>query len=250
MDDPLSIAYLKLRSQEPNGEDGYYQVTLLASDDGELMQSVQTWWCGYTETKPRREIRNGRLYHPAPQKEWLERFDQPCVVVNDENDLHIFFLWGGVGLIEKSVADKHVPDLVGPRECMRDSSHFGFVGVSNLPKSKTQHAPSKKLRLSVIRRDEFRCRVCGRSPSNYVDVELHVHHIIPWGIGGMTEEKNLITICKTCHDGIDPHYLPTLSTLQKGHKNEIDEEEYNKAVYINGIKNYQLAMKRYFEKGL
>lgn len=250
MDDRLMIEYIRLRLQEPKGEDGYYQVTLLASDDGVLKQDVQTWWCGYTEKKPRREIRNGRLFNPAPQKKWLESFDQPCVIVNDENDLHVFLLWGGLALIEKNVADKHIPELVGPRECMRDSSHLGFVGVNSLPKSKTQHAPSKKLRMSVIQRDEFRCRVCGRSPSNYVDVELHVHHIIPWGIGGVTEEKNLITICKTCHDGIEPHYLPTLSTLQKDqNKNVLNNENGDSiALYFKGMKNYHNAMRRYFEE--
>jgi 5-methylcytosine-specific restriction endonuclease McrA len=59
--------------------------------------------------------------------------------------------------------------------------------------------------MQVLNRDGRRCLVCGRSPMYYVDVELHVHHAIPWGRGGITEEANLISICKTCHDGLEPH---------------------------------------------
>jgi hypothetical protein len=44
-------------------------------------------------------------------------------------------------------------------------------------------------------------------------VELHVHHIRPWAKGGLTEEDNLITLCKTCHDGLDPHHDPSLFDL-------------------------------------
>lgn len=246
MDDPLVTEYLRIRAQSPTGADGYYQITFTADEEGNLQHSIQTSWCGYTETRPRREIRDGRLFNPEPQKEWLEKdMNESCVIVNDENDLYIFFLWGGHALIEKSVADKHLADLVGPGECMKDSSHLGFVDSAHLPKIKTQHAPSKKLRMEVIQRDEFRCRVCGRSPSEYVDVELHVHHIIPWGIGGITESENLITICKTCHDGLEPHYSPDLSTL---HKEKPNRNKEHSERYIDGIKNYQLALARQFNE--
>jgi hypothetical protein len=250
MDDALLKEYLRLRTQKSSGNNGYYQITLLANDDGFLEKSIQTSWCGYTKTRPRREIRKGRLFHPEPQKKWLEKsFDEPCIIVNDENDLHIFFLWGGVALIERDIAAKHIPDLVEPREYMKDSSHLGFVGVSDLPRSKTQHAPSKKLRMSVIQRDEYRCRACGRSPADYVDVELHVHHIIPWGIGGITEEKNLITICKTCHDGLDPHYSPSLSILQKHCQDRVeDKDQDRREKHFQGILNYQLSLMSYLEE--
>ena len=74
-----------------------------------------------------------------------------------------------------------------------------------LPKSKLTHAPTKKLRMEVLKRDRVRCLICGRSPANNVDVELHLHHVIPWGVGGLTEEINLVTLCHTCHSGLDPH---------------------------------------------
>ena len=250
INDPLRKEYLRLRSQQANGEEGYYQITFLANDNGTLDHGLQTSWCGYTNTRPQREIRKGRLFHPGPQKEWLETFGQPCVIVNDEKDLHIFFLWGGAALIEKNVADRHLANLVGPRETMKDSSHLGFVYACHLPKSMKQHAPSRKLRMSVLERDEFRCRACGRSPANNVDVELHVHHIIPWGIGGITEKVNLITLCKTCHDGLDPHYMPKLSALQKCFSENDDngQPHSRKEALIRGIKNYQRSLAKYLQE--
>ncbi|MCL5424664.1 MAG: HNH endonuclease [Gammaproteobacteria bacterium] len=244
MEDQLAKEYLKLRTQKPTGSDGYYQITFLSDSSGNLQKSVQTWWDSFTETRPRREIRSGRLFHPEPQKEWLEKkLRQSAVIVNTVEDLHIFFLWGGHALVEKSLGDEYLPDLVGPKVALQDSSHRGFVDADSLPKSKIQHAPSKKLRMEVIKRDEYRCRICGRSPANYVDVELHVHHIIPWGIGGITEKANLITLCKTCHDGLEPHYSPQLSELLK----DIPEKESRgQEAYVDGIKSYQIQLSKCF----
>ncbi|WP_090804132.1 HNH endonuclease [Asanoa ishikariensis] len=56
--------------------------------------------------------------------------------------------------------------------------------------------------MEVLTRDGFRCRACGRSPNDHVDLELHVHHIRPWGMGGLTHPLNLITLCNTCHRGL------------------------------------------------
>ncbi|MGM0952259.1 MAG: HNH endonuclease [Pseudomonadota bacterium] len=244
MEDQLAKEYLRLRTQKSTGSDGYYQITVLSDSNGNLQQSVQTCWDSFTETKPRREIRSGSLFHPEPQKEWLEKkLRQSAVIVNTVEDLHIFFLWGGHALVEKSLGDKHLPNLVGPKVALQHSSHGGFVDADSLPKSKIQHAPSKKLRMDVINRDEYRCRICGRSPANYVDVELHVHHIIPWGIGGITEKENLITLCKTCHDGLEPHYSPQLSELQK---DSLEKESRGHEAYIGGIKNYQIQLANYF----
>jgi hypothetical protein len=42
-------------------------------------------------------------------------------------------------------------------------------------------------------------------PADHLDVELHVHHIRPWGQGGVTTARNLVTLCHTCHAGLEPH---------------------------------------------
>lgn len=235
--------YIRLSTQKEIESDGYYHITLTANDEGIITHSIQTIWTGYTKTKPEREMRKGRLFtHPMDVKNNLENIlEQSCVIVNTENDLFSFFLYGGHAMIEKSIAEKHLFDLIKNKECMRDSSHSGFATVE---KSKMQHAPSKKLRMKILSRDNFRCRSCGRSPSDYVDVELHVHHIIPWGIGGITERENLITICKTCHDGLSPHYYPKLSNLQKNKALTGIEKANN---YYNDMYNYQCKLAQFIK---
>ena len=239
--DYLIQEYIRLRTQKEVRTDGYYHITITANEEGVITHSIQTSWTGYTETKPKREIREGRLFsHPMDVKNNLEKIlKQSCVIVNDEKDLFLFFLYGGHAMIEKHVATIHLANLVNNRECMKDSSHSGFTSVV---KNKMQHVPSKKLRMEILSRDDFRCRSCGRSPAVYIDIELHVHHIIPWGIGGITEKENLITICKTCHDGLSPHYYPQLSSLQKDKYLTPIEQSIN---YDSNVYNYQQKLSQY-----
>ncbi|RJQ92770.1 HNH endonuclease [Amycolatopsis panacis] len=55
--------------------------------------------------------------------------------------------------------------------------------------------------------------MCGRRPRDHVDLELHVHHLIPWRMGGPTTETNLVTLCGTCHKGLNPDYEPRIREL-------------------------------------
>lgn len=80
----------------------------------------------------------------------------------------------------EELADRYFRRLVEPHVCWRDSGGLGFIGERSLDSSRIQHAPSKNLRMRVLTRDRRRCLICGRSPAHYVDVELHVHHAIPW----------------------------------------------------------------------
>ena len=82
----------------------------------------------------------------------------------------------------------------------------GWTSAKAVPPTAFKKAPTPKLRMSVLKRDRYRCVVCGRSPDNHTDVELHVHHIRPFGQRGLTTEPNLLTLCHTCHKGLDPHY--------------------------------------------
>lgn len=57
------------------------------------------------------------------------------------------------------------------------------------------------LRYDILRRDRFKCVICGASPSTKIDCELHVDHIIPFSKGGKTVKDNLRTLCKNCNLG-------------------------------------------------
>jgi hypothetical protein len=58
-----------------------------------------------------------------------------------------------------------------------------------------------KIRFTVLSRDNFTCKACGRSPAKEPGVELHVDHVVPWSRGGETELDNLQTLCSKCNLG-------------------------------------------------
>lgn len=55
------------------------------------------------------------------------------------------------------------------------------------------------LRYDVMKRDQFRCCICGISAQE--GAKLHVDHILPVSRGGKTEPNNLRTLCDRCNWG-------------------------------------------------
>lgn len=60
---------------------------------------------------------------------------------------------------------------------------------------------SWRLRFLVMRRDNFKCCFCGKSPVNHQGTVLEIDHIKAWAEGGETELENLQTLCKKCNGG-------------------------------------------------
>ena len=67
--------------------------------------------------------------------------------------------------------------------------------------TENQRKGSLGLRYSVLKRDRFRCVLCGASPATQVGCVLHVDHIIPFCRGGLTTMDNLRTTCEPCNLG-------------------------------------------------
>jgi len=57
------------------------------------------------------------------------------------------------------------------------------------------------LRLKVLKRDDFKCVLCGRSPAINPGVVLHIDHILPVAKGEATTLENLQTLCRECNLG-------------------------------------------------
>jgi HNH endonuclease len=60
---------------------------------------------------------------------------------------------------------------------------------------------SKKLRFMILKRDHYRCQLCGTAASDSPDVRLHVDHILSRAYGGTNEPRNLHTLCADCNEG-------------------------------------------------
>jgi hypothetical protein len=130
------------------------------------------------------------------------------------------------------------PIWLEPVECVAGPL-TGLRPTHKIPKASLARAPSKKLRMQVMRRDDLRCRICGRRAADYVDVELHVHHIRPHGVGGLTEADNLITLCHTCHTGLDPHLELRLFGMLPGGL-PLGDIDGGHDLYIEGVRRYRL----------
>lgn len=63
------------------------------------------------------------------------------------------------------------------------------------------------LRFKVLRRDSFRCVLCGDNPPRNAECVLHVDHIQPWSLGGATVFENLRTLCAPCNLGRSNRYF-------------------------------------------
>lgn len=68
-------------------------------------------------------------------------------------------------------------------------------------KHKTKRGVNWRLRFLVMRRDNFRCVIDGRSPATHNGITLEVDHIIPWDKCGETILENLQTLCSICNGG-------------------------------------------------
>lgn len=66
-------------------------------------------------------------------------------------------------------------------------------------KAYQRKAMTQSLRYDIMKRDNFRCVLCGRGAED--GVKLHVDHIIPVSKGGKTVPSNLRTLCEDCNFG-------------------------------------------------
>lgn len=108
-----------------------------------------------------------------------------------------------VGMVRKSVreGDGYFEALKRRKETVWKKSHLTLLGdflPQELVQQKRDQLPPG-VRWWVLKRDNFRCRYCGRDVNN--GVKLHVDHITPLSKGGTNYEDNLITSCEDCNIG-------------------------------------------------
>lgn len=63
---------------------------------------------------------------------------------------------------------------------------------------------TNSMRYDVLKRDNYRCIICGKG--RYDGVKLEVDHIVPVSKGGKTEISNLQTLCDRCNSGKSNKY--------------------------------------------
>jgi len=80
------------------------------------------------------------------------------------------------------------------------------VHANRHPERQARHTRHKRkdmrvsIRFRILKRDKYKCRLCGRSGSDS-GVELEVDHKTALAVGGTNDPDNLWTLCKSCNSG-------------------------------------------------
>ena len=224
----------------PNQDSDYYAVTLTGDKQGGIWRSVYSHWVDWADEDRRIEIRAASLIQADIAVAGWREVGERCLVIDTPKDLQIFFLAGGHAVTEKNLSESEIGEWLQPGQVAPDGP-LGFTCVHALPPTFRNRAPTPKLRMQVLKRDGYRCCICGRRPTENADVELHIHHVRPWAHGGITAERNLITLCHTCHNGLAPHYEPALYHMLKS-QNAPPPLNDRVATYIDGVRQYGINM--------
>lgn len=182
----------------------YYAITLLGTADGKIQWSALSHWVGWVDGRPGREIREASLVNASRMAETWTELGEGYLVVNNTRGLLVYARFGGNALVAKEIGEKYFSDTIRAHDTAYDGA-VGFKAAADQPPHVFKRAPRPKHRMHIIQRDKYKCKICGRRPDDYTDIELHVHHVRPWEKGGLTEDENLVTLCDTCHDGLQPH---------------------------------------------
>ncbi|MEQ1575942.1 MAG: HNH endonuclease [Vicinamibacterales bacterium] len=110
-----------------------------------------------------------------------------------------------VAFVERAESDGNVaPVAAAPRRKTQPSRSAGLVR-RRVQRSFRQRGDVRQIslgmRYQVLRRDRFRCVLCGSSPATTPGCELHVDHIVAFSRGGKTLLDNLRALCSHCNLG-------------------------------------------------
>lgn len=70
--------------------------------------------------------------------------------------------------------------------------------MKNEKSSSRRKGISPKLRFEILKRDNFKCVLCGKKAS---DDRLEIDHIVPIVANGDNSKNNLRTLCSECNNG-------------------------------------------------
>lgn len=171
-------------------------------------------------------------WKPALERAGLSVSNTGRRYTDDECCENLLSVWTKFGRAPKHDEMADAPSVVGPKAYVRrwgswnkaihafvdrvnsdvDSESIADTEVDVLAKQVgTQDSKAKLpedvrairlgLRYNVLKRDNFRCVVCGASPATTLECKLHIDHFVPWSRGGKTLVENLRTLCELCNLG-------------------------------------------------
>ena len=102
---------------------------------------------------------------------------------------------------------KKICSFIPVKNIIIETAEFDIQKLKNpnITGTEYQNGPTKgyyNVKAAVLNRDNHTCQICGAK-----NTQLQVHHIISKKDGGSNRMKNLVTLCKDCHDKIHNNEL-------------------------------------------
>ena len=213
MNNELYTEFNRLLNQNPLENSNYYQISLFADENGNYECTAYTHWYGFEDDNHKIQRRKPSLMNVDNSIAFFNRKKEPLLMINNDRDFFLFVnILGGNCLMVKELYNKYLKELLEPMRSV-ETYDKGLVPLSRIGQESFHRAPNPKPRMHILKRDNYRCKICGASPKNNEHVELQIHHIMPFSKGGLTDDNNLITLCHTCHKGLEPHLDYSLYSL-------------------------------------
>jgi hypothetical protein len=174
---------------------------------------------GWNKAKESAELKIGRLYNSSDEdyfenilRVWqtlgrqpkYREMEVPLSSLNISSYERKFGSWRSA--LESFIEYVNAKDDVAPIK-PDNTEYTAPMLISTVPVEKkkvnkrTNRTANLRQRFRVMKRDDFKCVLCGASPAKKTGCELHIDHIVPWSHSGETVEENLRTLCSDCNLG-------------------------------------------------
>lgn len=100
---------------------------------------------------------------------------------------------------ERQHPAEHIPQRASPPDWIADFDEWMQPPSQSSRKTRRKIKRSKRFR--ILKRDGFRCQLCGRKANEDDGIELHIDHKMPISKGGTDDDDNLWTLCNDCNLG-------------------------------------------------
>ena len=100
---------------------------------------------------------------------------------------------------QKGNSKKHIDFKLTDRNISKLINYVEGIVKNKSNKKYQRSLMTKELRERILKRDNYKCQLCGLSRKQEPHLLLEVDHIIPISKGGKTVESNLQTLCWACN---------------------------------------------------
>lgn len=185
-------------SRADNDERGKYSTTTYIRRFGSWFNTLEK--AGLEKTRTPMNLPEEELFKNL-EEIWIKLGRQPryAEVQKPLSKYHVgtyenrFGTWRKA--LEKFVAYINNEENISSEEAIQN------IEIELSSRHKTKRNINWRLRFIVMRRDNFKCKKCGRSPATDPTIILHVDHKTAWTNGGETMLENLDTLCSICNIG-------------------------------------------------